>query len=140
MGFTELVKEGASTASVPEEGIVLGCRKVARGDGSTRYLAVKVGKKLAAELGCHLSEQGMSVSMGHGQDAGKMAVSLNAASKFTAKKQTAGHYMLTVTGTALLGHLDLDFGVHVVEKARFVPATGNNGPMAIIALPIKSVS
>lgn len=136
MGFTELTREKSGTSVlVPYDGVVMGKRVAGRGATKAPYLTVKIGKNLAAELGCHLAAQNFAVRVGHGEDAGKMAISLDAKGKFTAKKQTAGYYLLTVPGSAIGDHMSFDFDTTVVDKARFVPARATDAPMVIVALP-----
>lgn len=133
MGFVTLERNGPAAApTVPDKGVVISTRIAGRAATRKPYMAIKIGAALARDLGCHLGEQRMRVQAGNGDDAGKIAISCDMKSKFTAKKQTGGYYLLTVPGGSLDGHVRMPDNALVVENARFVPANAGNGPMAIV--------
>lgn len=135
MAFIELDNATPAKVTVPAEGVVVGPRMAGRGDTKTRYMAIGIGAKVAKALGFTFPEQSVSVRAGTGDDVGRIAISGNVAGKFRAKRQKAGHYLLTVSGNAIGGRYALDFEKFVIDAVRFVPAAGTNGPMIIIKCP-----
>jgi hypothetical protein len=136
MAFTDLDNTAPPKTDVPASGIVIGSRACGRGDKKTRYIAMLIGPMCAKAINFHLDQQQIAVRVGTGSDAGKLAVVVDAKGKFQAKRQKAGHYLVTITaGAAAHGNFKVEFDRFVIEKARVVPATGGQPPMVVIPLP-----
>lgn len=135
MAFIELDNTAPPKITVPELGVVVGSRQAGRDGRKVRYLAVAVGAKVSKSLGLTLAEHGVSVKAGTGDDVGKIAITANAQGKFRAKRQKAGHYLLTVNGNAISGRFALDFAKFAVDNVRLVPASPHQAPMIIIKCP-----
>lgn len=117
----------------PPAGLIIRTRPCGRKGGETRYVEIRLGAALAKQMTMVMAKQAVRIRVGAGQDQGKLAIELNAKGKFGAKKQTSGDYLITLTRGALAGTLSADFPPCSFEAARFVPANGGDGPMAIIA-------
>lgn len=120
-----------SAEKVPAMGVSIAARKCGlRGGRTVRYIKIGLGPQLAKAL-CLVGDQaGIRLSLGGGEFAGKVALTVdNAPDCFRAKKGKGGGYMLTINEASADGLFALDFPPFAAA-AELLPPERNKAPIA----------
>jgi len=135
MGFETLENTVPTKSEIPPGGVRVSSRAAGRGTTKTRYLAIQIGEEAAKELGFHMKEQHVRLRAGNDADAGKLSIDMLANSKFVAKKQKSGCYLITVNRSVAGPHFALEFEPITIAEPRIIPPTGNNVAQMILKMP-----
>lgn len=125
----------AKAALVPPKGVGVSVRTLGtRGGGKIRYIRMVIGPALAKSLCLVTPEIGMRLSLGGGEHAGQIALSVdNAKGNFRAKRGKDGGYVLTVNALSAEGLFSLSFAPFAVEVT--VIHASNVPPLAAFKAP-----
>lgn len=122
--------------SVPPKGVrVRVGQTTAKAGRSVRYIHVSIGAALAKSLCLTLPKIGVRLSLGGGDHAGQLALSVdNGAGNFVAKRGKDGGYALTINAASADGLFSLDFAPFAVADAAIIHAR-DTPPMAAFRVP-----
>lgn len=112
MAWAKLENPKPSASSLAPGVVKVRARELkVRGGGTTRYVSIAVGSKLADQARFIAKEHRCHILLGSGADAGKAALQMDdQAGKFIAKRKAAGHYELTIkAGAAQTASISLEF-------------------------------
>ena len=99
-----------STVTLPDNGVKVYSRHITRKTGEkVRFINIQIGTGLAKKLAMHRDTHGMQVQLGRDNDAGKIALMLDMAGGFIARKSKSGTYTLTINALSAQGRFALAF-------------------------------
>lgn len=127
---------------VPPKGVRVRVRQMGGKAGkSVRYIHLSIGVALAKSLCLTLPKIGVRLSLGGGDHAGQLALSVdNGAGNFVAKRGRDGGYALTINAASADGLFSLDFAPFTVEEATIIhardvpPLAAFRAPPAMLAV------
>lgn len=98
-------------AAVPPKGVAVSVRGLGlKGGGKVRYIRMAIGPALAKSLCLVTPDIGLRLSLGGGEHAGQIALSVdNAHGNFRARRSKDGGYVLTINAASADGLFSLDF-------------------------------
>lgn len=120
----------STSQSCPIDGVAIRARAMtARGGKSvSRYLQINIGAMLAERLCLRGDRVRVAISVGDGNDQGKLGIAVNATEGgFVAKRAKSGNWAVTINQPSCEGLFSLDVpphtraGVKVVEAIRMPP-------------------
>lgn len=98
-------------------------RKLKRkhGEGYSEYAYVTIGSKAALALALKSEKHGLAVMFGSGEEAGKLAITVdNEKGKFVIKRTNGGDYTFTLSSDTVAGKLKPWFDTIELEKIEIV--------------------
>jgi hypothetical protein len=98
-------------------------RKLKRkhGEGYSEYAYIVVGAKAATALALKSEKHGLSVMFGTGEEAGKLAITVdNEKGGFIAKRTNGGDYSFTMSSETVAGKMKAAFDTIELEKIEIV--------------------
>ena len=120
MGFEKLDNvKPPSAGDVPADGLYVKCRKLthSKTGNVARWIAVKMGPALCKKLCLINPDVNLSVMFGTGNDAGKIAVSVDMNDgSFQAKRDAKGGYGFTINAATADGLFSTDFPAFAVAE------------------------
>jgi hypothetical protein len=127
----EAVKpQSASAVACPDDGVKVTSRSLGtRGGGVARYISLTIGAKLARGIALGAPEHKLRLMFGTGDDAGKIAVSVDQeAGRFLAKRNKRGGYALTINAATAEGLFSLTFPAFTVSRCEAIRPTNGQPP------------
>lgn len=111
-----------STVTLPHDGVKVQSRHVIRKNGGkVRYINIQIGAGLAKKLAMHRDIHEMQVQLGRDNDAGKVALMLDATGNFVARRaKKAGSYTLTINELSATGRFALEFDAFTRDNVETV--------------------
>jgi len=121
-------KDGAAKA--PSGGVQVSARKLGSRNGrEVRYIRLQIGAQLAKAVSLVAETQKVLLLFGSGEDAGKVRVAVPpTGGGFTAKRDKAGNYAVTVNAATAEGLFALDFPSFRQERCEPVRPTNGQSP------------
>jgi hypothetical protein len=131
MAFIPLDNPKMSGRRLSPVGTLITVRASGPKTNRVRFLAVLLGPDLAKSLNFVSSPTPVNVAFGNGDDFGKLRIMSHAAGKFVAKRQAGGGWLVTVRESVLGKSLKPGSRI-AIDRARHVPANGNDGSCTIL--------
>ncbi|WP_232494935.1 hypothetical protein [Novosphingobium kaempferiae] len=120
----------AGVPKVPPMGVQVSARKLGSRSGKdVRYIRVQIGAKLAKQVSLASDKQKVILLFGKAEDAGKIRVAVPAnGGNFTASRDKAGNYAVTLNAATADGLFALDFPTFAIEKCEALRPTNGQSP------------
>ncbi len=128
MSFVVLVNVRSGPADEPdwEAGAKISARKLGRkakggGVNEVRYIQITLGRKLASGMSLMQETHRLTLQFGTGNDAGKLALSVdNSSGEFPVKRDAQRRYRLSLNAATVADWLKLEFPVLFLPKVELV--------------------
>ena len=130
MGFAEIECLGAAVPldALPRDGLLVTTRaapyKPGRVGPVARYIVVRIGVGLAAKLKLLGQTSAARLLFGNGDDAGKIALTVDQAGRFAAKRRKDGSWTITINAASAEGLFSTDFPAFCVIEPEVIALAG----------------
>jgi hypothetical protein len=126
----------ASAMKVPDNGVAVSARTLgARGGRKVKWIAITLGAETARKLSLLQPEVRVRLLLGGGNDAGKIAISVDATSgPFLAKRQKSGCYLIGINAASAAGLFGMTFERFTRAPLEVVRPVNGQPPMT--AFPV----